>query len=69
MRVKAVDDLQPITTGDKELEYANWISYLEFQIDREGSSTADINSRLGKAQSTFNCKLMNSKSEFRQDVV
>ena len=52
--INPINDLQPITIGDKELEDVNRFSYLGYQIDSEESSTTDINSCIGKAQSAFN---------------
>ena len=51
---KAVNDLQPITKGDKELEDVNRFLYLGSLIDSEEIATADISSRISKAQSVFN---------------
>ena len=49
-RIKAANDLQPITIEDEELEDVNRFSYLGSKIDSEESSIADISSRIGKAQ-------------------
>ena len=45
----AITFLQPITIRDEELEDVNWFSNLGSQIDCKESSTADINSIIGKA--------------------
>ena len=54
MRIKTVNDLQPITIADEELEDVSCFSYLGSQIESEESSTADINSHIGKAKYAFN---------------
>ena len=42
MPIRAINDLQPITIENEELEDVNQFSYLGSQIDSEERSTVDI---------------------------
>ena len=45
-----VNDLQPITIGDEELEDVNQFSFLGTQIDSKESSTAESGVRISSAE-------------------